>query len=48
MYLIRAQFKHEQSVVLEVVEDKELLMAICVNYAIEFGDDWKIWYVERR
>ena len=48
MYLIKAQYKHNKSIVLEIVENKELLIAICLNYAFAFGDDWSVWYVEKK
>ena len=47
MYLIKAQYKHKKSVVLEQLEDKELVMAICLNYLFSFGDGWKVWYVHK-
>jgi len=48
MYLIKAQFKNKKAVVLEQVEDKNMVMAICLNYLFSFGDNWKVWYVEKR
>jgi hypothetical protein len=47
MYLIKAQYKHNKSIVLETVEDKEFLIAMCVNYAFAFGDGWSVWYTKK-
>lgn len=47
MYLIKAKYKNRQIIVLDQVEDKEMVMAICLNYLFSFGDGWKVWYIQK-